>query len=209
MNQNRPRFERYEYLKCKVKDLGWKLLTPLDEFINFRTNIDVECPRGHRVKLLPYHLISRGHPKEMFSENNVGLGCPKCSGRLKKIEELKSFARDHGWECVSTDYKTQRDSYEWKCPGGHLVVHSYHYFRKAQTCPTCALTPLRGADFLKLARLYGGHLISEVRDYSPRSLVWFECKVGHKFRCSYSTAKKTWCPDCKERRFLSNTKTEL
>lgn len=203
MNQNRPKIERYEELSKKVKALGWKLFTGEKEFINFRKKVLVECPKGHRIEILPYHLLTRGKSLKMFSKGSRGLGCPKCSGHQKTIDELKEFAISVGWKCLTHTYKTQRDPYLWLCPSGHEVEHTYHYFRKAQSCPECRKFVFSEIDFIKVAKMNKGKFLSRCKSYTAYSLVWFECNKGHEFRTNYDSAKRFWCPECSESQMKS------
>ena len=197
MNQNLPKKERYKKLKADLKRLKWKLVTSFADFKNQREKALLECPKGHRVSMLPYHVLTRANKKEAKYVGQ-GLGCPKCSGFHKTIEDLQAFAESYGWKCKSKVYKTQRDEYEWICPRGHVVKKTFHYFLKAQCCDKCQSNVYSLKDYQLVSKEKGGELVTHIeKEYSSASLLTFRCSNGHEFRSNYSGALKKWCPCCK------------
>ena len=196
MNRNLPKKERYKKLVKDLKRLRWSLITPFTEFKNQREKALLRCPNGHSVSMLPYHVLTRACGKGKYKGN--GFGCPKCSGFHKTIDDLKEFAAEHGWKCLSKTYKTQRDLYTWQCPEGHKIKRTFHYFMKAQSCDKCQTNIYRLNDFISVSKNNKGRLISmNDKEYSAFSLLTFECSNGHRFRSNYTNALRHWCPECR------------
>jgi len=64
----------YEYVKGEIESKGYKLLSK--EYINSRTKLRLECPKGHECKL-DYHDFKKG------------MGCITCAGNQKlKIDKI-------------------------------------------------------------------------------------------------------------------------
>jgi hypothetical protein len=196
MNKNLPKKERYIKLGDDLKALNWDIITPFSEFKNQREKALLKCPNGHTVSMLPYHVLTRAKGKGRYCGN--GLGCPKCSGFHKTIDDLNEFAIKCNWKCLSKKYKTQRDLYIWECPNGHSVERTFHHFVKAQSCEQCQTNIYSLKDFVAISKMHKGNLISENdKKYSKSSLLTFECLNGHRFRTNYTNALKHWCPNCK------------
>jgi hypothetical protein len=70
---------------------------------------------------------------------NAKTGCRTCIGlnQRHKIEYIKQFAIDNGFECLSNTYTGIDNLLRWKCKSNHEWENSFTHIKDGQRCPTC------------------------------------------------------------------------
>lgn len=188
----------YADFKKKVEVCGWEVVSSEEDYKNQHTKTVLKCPRGHFVEMFPEKFVTRVFKAKAGRQvSRRGSGCPKCSGFHKTIYDLRAFAQDRGWKCLSTHYTTQRELYLWECPVGHTIERSFHYFQKVKSCPKCGFVKIPLSEYQKIAQQNLGECLTDAKPvYSERSRLQFLCSKGHVFRATFRMAKSEWCPYC-------------
>lgn len=102
---------------------GWVCLS--SKYESSHAKLLWRCNKGH-VFSAPWTGVSQGH------------GCPVCDPtRQKTIEEMRNFAKHHGWECLSDKYSRKSDVLQWKCHCGHVWKQTWDKIRYRKICPNC------------------------------------------------------------------------
>ena len=114
----------YEYVKGEIESKGYKLLSK--EYINSRTKLRLECPKGHECKL-DYHDFKKG------------MGCITCAGNQKlTIEFVKEqIEKVEGYKLLSKNYKNARSKLKVQCNRGHIYYPTYDNFKNGKRCSIC------------------------------------------------------------------------
>ena len=53
------------------------------------------------------------------------------------IDSINEELAQHGWKCISTEYKNLDSELQFNCEEGHLVCAPWKKVRKLQECPVC------------------------------------------------------------------------
>ena len=120
-----PMFER---IAETAKAHGGRCLST--EYKNLRSHLEWECSKGHRWK----------GPAQSVLYN--GAWCNVCSLQARPkgitIETLHEFARSHGGELLSEDYRRNDIKLSWRCSEGHKFQRAWISMRRVKAfCPKC------------------------------------------------------------------------
>lgn len=97
--------DRINELFDLAKSRGGKCLT--NAYLGARYKYTWECGNGHQWKQSS-DVIKRG------------MWCPHCSGRHNiNIDTAREYAKKHGGELLSTEYKNSSTQMLWRCKNGH------------------------------------------------------------------------------------------
>jgi vacuolar-type H+-ATPase subunit E/Vma4 len=117
-----------EEMQDLAKQLNGTCLS--EHYISNKTYLEWKCDQNHIFKRKPVD-VKRVH------------WCPKCTKPKRKkatIEDLKVFAIERGGRCLSTEYNTKDDKYEWECEKGHTWSATYGSVKNGGTwCGECAI----------------------------------------------------------------------
>ncbi len=115
----------------------------------------------------------------------------------KSIEDLKSFACNHGGKCLSQTYIRLKDHFEWECNKGHRWSANGANVLNGSWCPTCSLRkPITIEDLHNKATAKGGQFLSQIYMGGQIKHEW-KCKAGHLFQMRpHAVQQGQWCPEC-------------
>lgn len=174
-------------MKLIAKQHGGSCLSK--EYINSFKKLNWKCKAGHTWMSTPKVIKS-------------GSWCPVCQGKNKSIEEVKSFAKNLGGNCLSKEYINNRVLLDWKCRKGHAWKAAFTNINRGKWCPVCAVKKRRAAllgdivDMQKLARSREGYCLSKKYINANSKLKW-KCSSGHAWEATPGHVKSgTWCPKC-------------
>lgn len=176
----------YEYVKEYIESFGYKLLSK--EYINCRTKLLIECPKGHK-----YNVI--------FSSFKQGNRCPDCKRLL--IDDVRQYIESFNYILLSKEYINNRTKLLLTCPIGHEFKMSFGSFKdKNQRCPIC-MNKLRidkhrlsYEEVKEYIESFGYKLLSkEYINYTSKLLI--ECPNEHKYKARFNNFKQgSRCPIC-------------
>jgi hypothetical protein len=85
-----------------------------------------KCSKGH-IWNAPPHRIRNKH------------WCPYCAGQKTSIEDLREYAKEHGGECLSTNYEHNKkgQKIKFRCSDGHIFEKTKTQITSEQWCPYC------------------------------------------------------------------------
>jgi hypothetical protein len=107
-----------------AKSLGLSLISK--DYINNRTHVKVKCDVcAYQFPVLPSNI--RHHES----------GCPRCSGRVVELPDVKALAKRRGGLLLSTKFNSAIDPLEWQCSNGHPFKLSYNKAQQGRWCPSC------------------------------------------------------------------------
>lgn len=166
---------KYDYSKSK--------------YVNVKTKVCVICPIHGEFYITPNHHLS-------------GIGCPKCSGRLKTNEEIISqFVNVHGnkYDYSKVEYKGSTIKVCIICPqhGEFLQRPSDHL--SGYGCPRCRSLRMNTESFIQKAR----EIHDDKYDYSITE--YDGCRKHIKIKCNkhgifeqmpYKHLQGHGCPYC-------------
>lgn len=116
-----------ETVRKWAKALGGKCLS--EEYINCRSKMKFRCSKGHEWETIPDNIKNRHW-------------CPVCSMNKRKavrltIENMKELAKNHGGECLSSEYIDQKTHLRWRCDKGHEWTATPITIKRGVWCPEC------------------------------------------------------------------------
>jgi hypothetical protein len=115
--------DRLGVLKNNVEKHGCKLLSKV--YKNYVCKYSIECKNGH---------VSEVSVKQMADEV---FNCQKCKKEFM-IKKMNYLAKRCNGECLSTEFKTMDDEYEWKCSKEHFFKNTFTKIqRRVCFCQTC------------------------------------------------------------------------
>jgi hypothetical protein len=114
------------------------------------------------------------------------------------IPDLDYFARlEHNGRCLSTKYKTMKDSYEWSCENNHVWYCSWEAVKLyGSWCRYCNHTnkKLTGEDMHRVAGSKNGEWL-ETEYKNNRTQMRWRCECGNIFLKDYDHVRRgQWCP---------------
>ncbi len=139
----------FRYVKERTKELtkGYKLLSR--EYLGNNFNLKFKCDKGHIFEATWSN----------FSKPN-GTRCSICweSERSQRmttitIDYVKSYVKEYGYECLSTEYKPYIKLI-FKCTKGHIYKSKWNNFQVGARCPECSLKGRTRYDKTTLQELY-------------------------------------------------------
>jgi hypothetical protein len=82
---------------------------------------------------------SKGHIFDAcFSSVKLGSWCGVCAGNKRKsIEDCHKIADLKNGKCLSKEYKTAHDHYQWECCKGHVWEATYNEIQQGRWCKKC------------------------------------------------------------------------
>jgi hypothetical protein len=157
-------------------------------YLNMHKKLLWECHLGHQWKAIPSSIM------------NHGTWCPACSGNTKQtIEDMKKLARERNGECLSKEYKGNKEKLVWKCEKGHTWGATPSSISNHETwCPICGGSfKLTITEMQKLAKSMGGKCLSTTYINARTKLLW-ECHAGHQWLAVPDKIKNLgrWCRPC-------------
>ncbi len=145
-----------------------------------------------------------GHEWEATASSVIeGSWCPICASETRRngIEFMRSFARSHGWNCLSEHCASNQERLQWSCLKGHQWKSTYNYLSSHPYCPVCHKEERRFKNlehYRKIARRHGGECLSDSFVSLPGKMRW-RCRDGHEWLATHSQIKAGhWCPECKQ-----------
>lgn len=156
-------------------------------YINNRTKLRWRCAGGHEWLAVPASIQN-------------GSWCPICAGKLPPKDaliSLRQYARNHGGECLSEEYRGAKTKLRWRCAEGHEWEAIPDSVRRGTWCPVCGGSlPLTLAVMQETAHDKGGECLSTHYSNSDEKLRW-RCSEGHEWEAvAYHVRAGHWCPTC-------------
>lgn len=180
----------WEKISRRVEELGYKLQTNLDEFLESCKNakrseqvlFSLECKNGHAFRTR----------WSCFKKNK----CPHCSMTAKKTPEaMRVELEKKGWQFISFvgEYKNKYSTISCICKKGHAVTKSYNMMMSAG-CIHCQ----KENQIVPFEKTLGliekeNYLVISAPEWPYDSLTGFllQCPKGHK----YITTRHAWVSD--------------
>jgi transcription elongation factor Elf1 len=134
-----------DFDKAYIRDDRLEKLKSLLE----KKNIEVVSTKWIGVKdKYKFRCLTCGHEWEAqgtaFFNSRRTAGCDSCArskageSRLLGIENLDSFAKSFGGECLSEEYFGRKHKYEWRCKAGHVFLGDFNNMKfRNKFCPEC------------------------------------------------------------------------
>lgn len=154
---------KIDYVKTETKRLAPNHECISDAYINNTSYLTFKCPHGYLFEMT-WISFRQGRicPKNRGRrENNTGtkslLVCPKghvllpCNSqqpqrcpvsvgngnRRKTIKEIKEYALEQGYECISESYVGARSKLAFQCSKEHIFLMPWASFYSGQRCHIC------------------------------------------------------------------------
>lgn len=134
---------------------------------------------------------------------NKGSRCPDCHKRSRNTTEqfninfCKAYAIEHGFECLSTEYKNNATPMKWKCSEGHEWDKKFYciYFSETR-CRKCRKYTIE--ECKAYADKHGFECLSNKYVGVNSKLTW-KCQYDHEWEATFSKVKdrKHRCKKCK------------
>ena len=158
-----------------VEESGYKLL---GEYINNRTKVPLECPRGHKIEMAPNGFKS-------------GNRCRFCSGKDSRTakDSFIKLVEDSGYKLLG-EYIGSGTKVSLECPKGHKIEMTPNTFKSGKRCRICSGKDPKtaGDSFVKLVEDSGYKLLREYIQSGTR--VPLECPKGHKIEMTPKDFKR-------------------
>lgn len=135
---NMDRYRKsYNLYKKEYEKLGYTLLTPLEDYKGYVSEVKVKCSNNHVFKTRPRYL-----------SDYHGEICKKCN-RVKRpyirhkkdIDSISDFAKKRGYVFIKDsykDYKNSQSRIKFMCPAGHIFTTTWNVFQSGKHgCPKC------------------------------------------------------------------------
>lgn len=125
----------FKTIKSKVKELGGKIITKKNEYINSKTPINYLCEKGHKVTS-DWGRISK---VKIGVSGKLISWCPTCSGwNRNSIQELQKIAKSKGGVLLSKAINNNKEKLKWKCANDHEFWLNAHNLKQNQWCSKCS-----------------------------------------------------------------------
>ena len=126
--------------------------------------------------------------------------------KKKTIEDAKKLGKHRGFECLSTEYKGNKEKLLWRClECKYKWKANYNniWNKKSKGCPNCNnKVKLKIGDMHKAAKDRGLIFLSPKYTNSSEKHDW-ECAQGHRFEATPSSIiykkisdSRTYCSEC-------------
>ncbi|EKD9324297.1 hypothetical protein OS347_000722 [Vibrio vulnificus] len=185
----KPHFEKF---KLAVANAGYKLLS--EYYVNCKTKILLECPKGHEYNVAPEHFIE-------------GNRCPKCPRpvSIKSRNVFQKLIDDAGYKLAS-EYERDISKVKIICDKGHEYETTPNSFKRGDRCPKCPKnrTIKSMNKFIKLLEQSNYKMIGSYTN--AKGKVTLSCNKGHTYEArvqNFNQGKR--CPSCRESGY-SNSK---
>jgi len=181
----------YENVKQVFKDRGYTLISK--EYINSRTKLGYECPKGHLGSMT-------------YSHFQQGSSCPVCSIENSKLsyEEVKRAFDDRSYTLLSKEYTNKTIKLDYECPKGHLGSMTYGNFQQGNSCPVCSIENSKFSyDDVKKVFRDRGYILRSKEYVNSQTKLDYECPKGHLGSMTYGNFyQKHACLVC----FIENSR---
>ncbi len=178
-------------MRFYARQLGGKCLSK--EYIDTETPLAWMCNYGHTWDAT-------------FSIIRQGGWCIQCArGAVKeeRLKELQGIAEKRGGKCLSKEYFTATTKLKFQCKQGHVWLTTPSSIKCNHWCPQCGhkengeRQKADISEFIKLAKLRGGKLITKRYVNSHTKMKW-QCSEGHVWLSAAVVIKNHnhWCPKC-------------
>lgn len=157
-----------------------------DEYKNIYSRLTWKCKKGHQWEASAHSIVYSGS------------WCPECAGNRKyTIDDIKRIAKERGGECLSEDYKNQRQKLHWRCSNGHEWESTLNAILGGSWCQVCGGTLLTIEMMREYAKERGGECLSQEYKNAQTKLLW-RCSQGHEWWAAAGPMRQhnTWCPKC-------------
>lgn len=184
MANNKPTYTLQQAIQ-KASQNGGRCLSNIPGFFNRSTKLEWECNCQYRWLECIGNVLNRKY------------FCPKCSRIRNKytIGDMHEFAKQMGWECLSTAYIHCYGKLKWKCSNGHIRNYDYAALKKLRKCTECE----KEKEFSELKDFVekkGGQLIT-IKMVNRYKKAIVKCENGHMWEVRTDHLKNgNWCPDC-------------
>ena len=143
---------------------------------------------------------SEGHEWEaQCTSVKMGTWCPRCSGHIVTIEDMRELATAKGGSCLSTEYCGSKQKLLWSCGSGHQWKASSEQIKGGSWCRKCVVEKKRTGieEMREIARKNGGECLSSEYRRAKDLLLW-RCGLGHEWHASGGNvrSRRSWCPYC-------------
>lgn len=118
--------------------------------------------------------------------------------RGNTLQNCIDLAATRGGECLSTEYKNNKQWLSWRCDANHEWEASYSSVHNGHWCRQCYNNGLKNTlvDAQELASKKDGKCLSETYENNKDYLLW-ECHLQHCWKATYTNISQgSWCPDC-------------
>jgi hypothetical protein len=189
--------DRLDELRIVLKSRNLNLLS--DKWISVSYKYDISCNEcGYQFK----------QPARAYLNSRKVAGCKKCAmkqtaldvGKRKLgLHALNAVAASFGGECLSTEYKTSRTKYKWRCSRGHIFERTMDSIKGKQSfCTPCAFGVPTLGELTIFAESKGGTLLTAEYGGSMAHYLW-RCSLGHDFQRTWANMRtsKNFCPKCR------------
>jgi hypothetical protein len=114
----------------------------------------------------------------------------------KTIQDAHNLAESKGFKFMSTEFTNTKIKYLWGCTESHQWSVTYDNIRGGSGCPHCSgKARITIEDAYKLAKIKGFNFLSLQFNGVDSKYLW-RCAKGHEWSTTFTTIKKSGCPDC-------------
>ena len=141
-----------------------------ENYINSKTKLIWQCALEHKPFQMTPNNVDKGH------------WCRACAGNSNHtIEDMQTLAQALGGECLSTEYRGNKNKLEWRCNEGHAFQMRPNDVQQGHWCRICSGKPeYTIEDMQTLAKSLGGECLSTEYLGTKAELEW-RCAEGHIF----------------------------
>jgi len=177
----------YGYVKEQIGKEGYKLLSK--KYINSRTKLKIQCPKGHIFKML-------------WASFQQGQRCSTCSNKKKHtIQELKKQV-----SILASNYKLESIKYintytklKFICPKGHKFDMTWSCFQQGQRCSKCCNNKRLTIKYIKkqVFILTPDYKLLSTEYKNSQTKLKFKCNKNHIYYVTWTNFKNgSRCPIC-------------
>lgn len=195
----------YDYIVKVLKEEGYIVLSPKEDYKNLETVLNTKCPNGHNWSV-------------SFHNYKAGYRCPICKKEEKERHELKdieNILETSGYTILDferSDSFFTESIFTIRCENGHISKKAIKSVRANKlACLECIGKKKKTLEeAIELFNSYGYEVVSHNGYENSQSRFILSCKEGHKFETTYSNFKRgdRLCPICKQDESSSISKGE-
>lgn len=112
------------------------------------------------------------------------------------LAKLYAIAKDHGGECLSTEYKNNCTGLLFRCANKHEWLGRGDHISRGVWCAECAQSTITLQTCQDLAAARGGLCLSDNYINNKITLKW-RCSYKHEWEARFKDIKDgQWCPSC-------------
>lgn len=179
-----PKKLTIEYVKNYIEKENYVLLNEV--YIRSNIKLSLLCPKKHSWNV-------------SFNEFQSGNRCPRCTGCVLTIIEVREFFEKENYILISNIYEGAHKKLETLCPKGHVYLVPYGSFYSGNRCKKCDILSktLNIVDVRNVFEKENYKLLSETYIRNSYKLD-VQCPVGHDWKVTYNDFKQGGdrCPKC-------------